>query len=457
MPVHHPNSDYTNDYTFRVGETLEAEDGERFTITGYLGSGGQGEVYQVRGASGMYAVKWYHAKLYLPYINSDAFYRNLQRNIENGVPRLSGGDAADQFIWPIKMIRPQKGSFGYLMKLFPPGYLPFSSLILGQRRDPKTGKTVPVRWSSWFARVTAALNIVRAFEILHSKGMSYQDINEGGFVINPNTGDVLICDCDNVSPDLRNLGILGVKSFMAPEVVRGEKLPDRGTDEYSLAVILFQLFLHGHPMIGQESHYLRADPSYTDRELWDMIYGFRPHYCLASKNNFNPVDPQKDRDVLAHCFIYPLVLMDAFEQVFTEGVNDVSKRLTATKWRKVLAQVRDHLLVIDGREQFFFCRHNKPLPEDCRILHYPNDTNVLCMPGKILYDYHFNMYSGNYRKGAGRIIPFDYSGYIALLNESSSPIQYTLDGKTAVCEYGQSFPLLKGMVLEVNQIRIRVE
>lgn len=438
-------------YIFRVGDQLQSEDGELFSVVSALGCGGQGEVYKVRGSSGEYALKWYYADHYLSRINADAFYRNLRQNIENGVPRLSQGDAATQFIWPMKMIRRQKNSFGYLMKLIPAGYIPLKNIILGKKKDPVTGADKPVRWSSWFARVTAALNIVRAFEILHANGLSFQDINEGGFVINPSTGDVLICDCDNVAPDPRNLGILGVKSFMAPEVVRAEMLPNRNTDEYSLAVILFHLLLHGHPMIGQETHYLRSNPAYSDNEIWDIIYGVSPHYCLASHNNINPPDPAKDRDVLAHCFVYPMVLMNAFEQIFTEGINDISKRLTATKWRNVLTQVRDHLLVIDGREQFFFCRNPRPLPEDCRILHYPNRTEVLCLPGKVLYDYHFDMYSGNFRKGVGRIIQSDYSGYISLLNESNKTIRYTLDGKSASCSYGQSFPLIKGMILQIDQ------
>ena len=447
------------EYAFSIGEQIQAEDGESFTITGYLGHGGQGDVYRVRSRNGSeFALKWYHADTFLTQINktADAFYRNLVHNVENGIPRLSSGDAAEQFIWPMKMIRRQRGSFGYLMKIFPSGYVPFGNMIMGQMKDKATGKTVPVRWSSWFARVTAALNIVRAFEILHASGLSYQDVNEGGFAIDPVTGNVLICDCDNVSPDLCNLGILGIKPFMAPEVVRREKRPNRGTDEYSLAVILFRLFLHGHPMIGQESHYLRSNPYYHDNEIDKMIFGTQPHYCLASKNNVNPVDPVKDRDVLAHCFLYPMVLMNAFEQVFTEGVNDVSRRLTATEWRKVLTQVRDQLIIIDGKEQFFGCRKPKPLPEDCRILCYPK-AEVLCMPGKILYEYHFDMFSGNFHKGVGKIISTNRPGYIGLLNESGKPIHYSLDDKSGVCEHGHRIPLLKGMVLKVNQTKITVK
>ena len=450
-----PEYKLEKEYIYKIGERFQAEDGEVFSIIGHLGRGGQGEVYKVRSNRGEYAVKWYYPDKCLKKINAAAFYRNLERNVEQGIPRLSTGDAADQFIWPLKMIRRQNGSFGYLMNLFPTGYVPIGNVIRGQKKDA-SGRIVPVRFSSWFARVTAALNIVRAFEILHAKGLSYQDINEGGFSIDPRTGNIFICDCDNVSPDKTNLGILGIRMFMAPEVVRGEKLPDRGTDEYSLAVILFRLFMHGHPMIGKESHYLRTDPGRTDQEIDTQIYGSRPHYCLAEKNNINPPDPEMDRDVYKTCMLYPMVLMNAFNQVFTEGVNDVSKRLTATDWRDVLTQVRDHLLVVDGREEFFGCRRSKPLPDDCRVLHYTGKLEVLCTPGKILYDYHFDRYSGYFDKAAGKIIPTNRPGFIGILNESDKTIRYKLDDKTGVCAPGQRMPLLKGMELEINRTKIQV-
>ena len=151
--------------------------------------------------------------------------------LENGVPQLSSGDTATQFIWPMKMIRPELGSFGYLMRLFPEGYLPLGNIFLQSRWDPDQEKRVPIRWKSWFTCVTAALNIVRAFEILHASGLSYQDLNEGGFSVDMDTGNVMICDCDNVAPDKINLGILGVRYYMAPEVVCRRSLPDRHTDE----------------------------------------------------------------------------------------------------------------------------------------------------------------------------------------------------------------------------------
>lgn len=316
---------------------------------------------------------------------------------------------------------------------------------------------MPIRWNSWFTRVTAALNIVSAFEILHSGGLSYQDINDGGFAINPKNGDVFICDCDNVSPDKVNLGILGVKTFMAPEVVRREVLPCRSTDEYSLAVILFRLFLHGHPMIGRESHALRADPTHTDNEIDLRIFGKAPHYCLDPRNPINMVDPVRDKDVLRMCMVYPLELLDAFEQVFTQGVHDPSKRLTATEWRKVLLRVRDRIVISDGLEQFYGCRTAKPLPENCITLCYSNGAEVLCYPGKYLYVCHMNPNSKDFRTPIAKIVLTAYKGIMGIQNDSGQDFYMTYQGRRGVLQSGREFPLFPGMVIQLGKTTITVK
>ena len=67
-----------------------------------------------------------------------------------------------------------------------------------------------------------------------------------------------IVDCDNIGLDEGHIAVLGTPRFMAPEIVHGESMPCAATDLYSLAVMLFFLLMHGHPLDGR-----RVEASYT--------------------------------------------------------------------------------------------------------------------------------------------------------------------------------------------------
>ncbi|GHV49099.1 hypothetical protein AGMMS49546_39830 [Spirochaetia bacterium] len=151
--------------------------------------------------------------------NPKKFYENLENNIKKGAP-------TNAFLWPEDITEKQGDSFGYIMKLRPPEYVDFSRFLIG-----KEG------FASITAMVNAALRITEGFRELHLKGYSYQDLNDGNFFINPQKGDVLICDNDNVSEYGKNSGIAGKARYMAPEVVLGKSLPGIKTDSFSLGVL----------------------------------------------------------------------------------------------------------------------------------------------------------------------------------------------------------------------------
>ena len=138
---------------------------------------------------------------------------------------------------------------------------------MGTRKKPQ------VHFQSFAAISTAAINIIQGFRELHARGYSYQDINNGNFFINPSTGDVLICDNDNVSPFGTSSGIMGKQRWMAPEIVTGGN-PDTHSDRFSLAVVLFRLLFINHPLEGRYS-----TPPCMTKELERILWygpGFHP-------------------------------------------------------------------------------------------------------------------------------------------------------------------------------------
>ncbi|GHT60154.1 hypothetical protein FACS1894109_17390 [Spirochaetia bacterium] len=198
------------------GFTLSTRDFKKTTVGAKLGEGGQGAVYQVDYDGQPKALKWYTAALK----NPKKFYENLENNIKKGAP-------ANAFLWPEAITEKQGEAFGYIMNLRPPEYVDFSRFLIG-----KEG------FASITAMVNAALRITEGFQELHLKGYSYQDLNDGNFFINPENGDVLICDNDNVSEYGKNSGIAGKARYMAPEVVLGKNQPGIKTDSFSLGVVL---------------------------------------------------------------------------------------------------------------------------------------------------------------------------------------------------------------------------
>jgi len=150
-----------------------------------LGRGGQGVVYLCEFNGQQYALKWYLHDY------PDSFYNNLKKNVQNGSPNKSKA-----FLWPLMLTDKQHDSYGYVMGLRPSGYYDFGAFL-----ENKVG------FKSISAMLNCAIAICAGFQDLHQAGLSYQDLNEGNFFVNPDTGNVLICDNDNVIPQGYNLGI----------------------------------------------------------------------------------------------------------------------------------------------------------------------------------------------------------------------------------------------------------
>src|SRR5206468_1795310 len=98
---------------------------------------------------------------------------------------VQGHAPSTHFLWPIDIVT-KASEFGYVMPLRPDN---FSSLtaVLGRRVSIKFRELV-----------RAAGQTVSAFKALQAKGLFYCDISDANLFVQPATGDILICDNDNV-------------------------------------------------------------------------------------------------------------------------------------------------------------------------------------------------------------------------------------------------------------------
>ena len=287
------------------------------TIIKELGRGGQGIVYLVEVCGEKKALKWY---LNAP---DDKFYRNLDQNIASGAP-------SDAFLWPEYLTEKQQGSYGYIMKLRPQNYYEFDNFLLAK-----------VSFKSFTAMLSAAMKICDGFMMLHRFGYSYQDLNDGNFFIDPQTGDVLICDNDNVMPQGEKSGIMGKARYMAPEIVAGG-IPDKYSDRFSLSVILFMLFYANHPFEGAK---VVACPCMTEA-FEKKFYGSEALFIYDPTDKSNLPVRGIHQNVIRRWPVFPQMLRDAFIEEFSkEKLQDPSTRMIEQNWKKIISSVRDCLVV----------------------------------------------------------------------------------------------------------------
>jgi DNA-binding helix-hairpin-helix protein with protein kinase domain len=374
---------------FKSGDKVNLLGGPCAVIEKRLGAGGQGIVYAITIDGKPYALKWYTCK----FKDKDAFRKNMEKNIADGPPD-------GKFLWPLFMTGEQNDSFGYVMHLRPREYSEFSD-ILNKKVDFPSTKLV----------INSALNIVNGFRSLHRKGLSYQDLNDGNFFINVNTGDVLICDNDNVTPDgKKNSGNIGGKpGYMAPEIVKGESSPNSLTDCHSLAVILFKLFCRHDPLMGEQ--YVKGVCITEKREY--ELYGSNPVFIFDPANDTNRPVKGIHPNPLKLWPVYPAFLQEAFIQSFAEGMKNPNARLPENEWQKVLVRLRDELLQCPScTDDMFLNRFPKGGTIQCNCGHsysYPlrlalGKYNVPLFPGVKLYACHTRGGNDDYAVITGEVI-----------------------------------------------------
>lgn len=296
-----------------VGTILTSECGNKYRVVNLLGAGGQGEVYDVECNGSHYALKWY--------FKGSATSR--QKKMLEAI--IAKGSPDESFLWPMELIVPAQGElFGYIMPLRPKN---FKSIV-----DLMKNRVTP----SFYVLCRAAFNLTKGYQKLHGMGAKYQDISFGNLFFNPNNGDVLICDNDNVSFDSSKPGgVLGTPGFMAPEIVRGEKRPSRETDRYSLAVLLFYLFMVNHPLEGK----LEANIKCMDYAARVKLYGTDPVFIFDPNNKTNrPVKGIHDNATI-YWPLYPEKLRELFTKSFTVGLTQPSKRVTEPEWMNLFANM----------------------------------------------------------------------------------------------------------------------
>ena len=399
---------------------IPLEDSGEIKIINEIGRGGQGQVYKVSFENKEYALKWYNENAIS---DVEKFKNNLRKNIMEGAP-------SKNFLWPQYLTKDYKGSFGYVMALRPDNFVDFSN-ILNKNNN----------FSSLDSIILAALNIVTSFQDLHRKGKSYQDLNDGNFFIDTNTGEVLICDNDNIAPDRENMGIAGKPGYMAPEIVRGEGKPQVITDQYSLAVVLFKLFIRHDPLMGKKY----VDEICITEEAEKKLYGEKALFIFDPNDKSNRPVAGVHPNPINLWPMYPLYLQEAFIKSFCDGIKSPHMRLAESQWIKILIQLRNDIICCQNCNFEYFLTSNNLFYQNKSALYkckhcnsefnYPffiktKDYTIPLCAGKKLYKCHTICDSNNFSDEEAYIVKNKKNPNILAIKNISQKTWYYIHNGT---------------------------
>ena len=419
---------------------------KNFRVLELLGAGGQGEVYLAECGGQKYALK-----IYIDDPHPDFCY-NLRNNIEKGSPSGS-------FLWPRALVESDE-YFGYVMDLRPQNYVSFVSYLTGKNkfRDQST----LLRW---------CIELCLSFKKLHEKGYSYQDLNDGSFFLDTDTGDLLICDNDNVTADKKNLGILGKMRYMAPEIVRGDidprtrerQMPDVHSDRFSLAVILFMALCLGNPYEGER---LKNFPI-MDEEAEYELYGENPIFVYHKTDKSNRPIRGYHAGVLRRWPLMPIYIKEAFHRTFVDGLYDrENERTTEIEWLKLLTRYRDELVFCGCGYQYAYGLVEKSVQEICPlckskgqdeycVLHI-GKSRIVLLPGKKLYSHNLDKYSSSYNAEVGEVIQNKNNPALwgLRVKVGGDILIKDANGSEKTIAAGGVIPIVKGLKIKFNETTI---
>jgi DNA-binding helix-hairpin-helix protein with protein kinase domain len=214
--------------------------GRELRLTGLLGQGGEGAVYEIASSTE------YVAKIYPQPLSPE---RSAKLQVMSA---YSNQNVKHFSAWPVGLVFTKAGNapIGLLMPK------------ISNRKDihklysPKS-RRAEFRRADWRLLVRACINTSKAFGAIHSTGCIIGDVNEGSVLV-AEDATVRLIDCDSfqvISNGRRFACEVGVETFTPPEL-QGKNLREvtRTTnhDNFGLAVMLFLLLFMGrHPFSGR--------------------------------------------------------------------------------------------------------------------------------------------------------------------------------------------------------------
>ncbi|MDR1035421.1 MAG: kinase [Deltaproteobacteria bacterium] len=345
--------------------SITATDGEKveYVDDGLAMSGGQKEVFWSPDRS--YVVAFPN---YLVEKDARECLHRLVDDYRIAIFEGEGGESfRELFCWPERIVE-WKGMIGLVYPAFDRkfyfsgGPLKGAEKTAGWFASAKSfSRNVPAESRGTLRdHVWTCMELCRAVGRLHSAGLVLADLSDNHLLIDPPTGSVLVTGTDQIfSPGEFSSDVLGSRGYMAPETVKNmyiharqsEKCqPSVETNLHSLAVLVYGLLLHRHPLLGLADWTL-DDALRESRKLGKgalfIEHPKDPANRLLPYTGWEDFLPWADTDQVPFAVLGPH-LGKLFIDAFVRGLHVSRLRPTALAWEDALARTLDLMVPCPG-------------------------------------------------------------------------------------------------------------
>ena len=313
-----------------TGETIITTDGKKIKLGKLSGYGAQGVVYE--DASGKKMIKLYYPS------GSNI----VEEDIIERLRFIRDVKMPKNFVAILDII--DKPYIGYVMEKVE-GHKPLNTYLIQDKN---------MSFSEWYnqglglrERIFIGFIIAKAFGELERSNLSYCDISGNNILVQIDKAvsksvSIKMIDVDNIYVAGKGAAsVLGTPRYIAPEVISRQKNPDVLSDNYSLAVLLFELLRVGHPYISDDI----LDGTPEDEEA-----------ALAGKYDY--VNDENSTNMLPADIVLTDKLKVLFEKCFVKGKKNRIERPSAKEFEFALLEASNKVIKCPS----------------CGAWHYPRKT-----------------------------------------------------------------------------------
>lgn len=316
-----------------TGETIITVDGKKYKLGKLAGYGAQGVVYEDASEKKM-------IKLYYP-SGSDIVEEDI-------IERL-------RFIRDVKMPK----NFVNILDIVD---RPYTGYVMDKVEEHKPLNSYLIQdknmsFSEWYnqgmglrERIFIGYIIAKAFGELERSNLSYCDISGNNILVRTSNGaSIKMIDVDNIYVAGKGTAaVLGTPRYIAPEVISRQKNPDVLSDNYSLAVLLFELLRVGHPYISDDI----LDGTPEDEEA-----------ALAGKYDY--VNDENSTNMLPADIVFTDKLKQLFERCFVNGKKNRIERPSAKEFEFALLEASNKVIKCPSCGTWHYPRKSGKVYEGC--------------------------------------------------------------------------------------------